>query len=86
MQRMLDPKFQLSAEDTAKFVAKLTDGKHTRTMLETLSDAARIEEIARMLGGTEVSDMARSHAAEMLGAATATSKKTTRSKSKSGRT
>jgi type IV pilus assembly protein PilB len=25
MQRMLDPKFQLSAEDTAKFVAKLTD-------------------------------------------------------------
>ncbi len=66
-------------------VAKLTDGKHTRTMLETLSDTARIEEIARMLGGAEVSDMARSHAAEMLGAA-ATSKKTTRSKSKSGRT
>jgi type IV pilus assembly protein PilB len=25
LQRMLDPKFQLSAEDTAKFVAKLTD-------------------------------------------------------------
>jgi type IV pilus assembly protein PilB len=25
IQRMLDPKFQLSAEDTAKFVAKLTD-------------------------------------------------------------
>src|SRR4051812_23983928 len=25
MQRMLDPKFQLSAEDTAKFVSKLTD-------------------------------------------------------------
>jgi DNA repair protein RecN (Recombination protein N) len=47
-------------------VAKLTDGKHTRTSLETLSAAARIEEIARMLGGTQVSDMARSHAAEML--------------------
>lgn len=47
-------------------VAKLTDGKHTRTTLETLSNAARIEEIARMLGGTQVSDVARSHAAEML--------------------
>ncbi len=48
-------------------VAKLTDGKHTRTTLETLSETARIEEIARMLGGAQVSDMARSHAAEMLG-------------------
>lgn len=47
-------------------VAKLTDGKHTRTTLETLSADARIEEIARMLGGAQVSDMARSHAAEML--------------------
>jgi DNA repair protein RecN (Recombination protein N) len=47
-------------------VAKLTDGKHTRTTLETLSDAARAEEIARMLGGAQVSDMARAHAAEML--------------------
>ncbi len=50
-------------------VAKLTDGKHTRTHLETLSDAARIEEIARMLGGAQISDMARSHAAEMLDSA-----------------
>ncbi|MGC3980098.1 MAG: DNA repair protein RecN [Steroidobacteraceae bacterium] len=50
-------------------VAKLTDGKHTRTSLETLSPAARIEEIARMLGGAQISDMARSHAAEMLNAA-----------------
>lgn len=57
-------------------VAKLTDGKHTRTTLETLSDAARIEEIARMLGGAQVSDRARSHAAEMLaGNAAATVKK-----------
>jgi DNA repair protein RecN (Recombination protein N) len=53
-------------------VAKLTDGKHTRTTLETLSAAARIEEIARMLGGAQVSDMARSHAAEMLNATSAT--------------
>lgn len=59
-------------------VAKLTDGKHTRTTLETLSTDARIEEIARMLGGAQVSDMARSHAAEMLAAATEVSKKPTR--------
>jgi DNA repair protein RecN (Recombination protein N) len=49
-------------------VAKLTDGRHTRTSLETLSAQARVEEIARMLGGAQVSDMARSHAAEMLNA------------------
>ncbi|HEX2585050.1 MAG TPA: DNA repair protein RecN [Steroidobacteraceae bacterium] len=47
-------------------VAKLTDGKHTRTSLETLSKEARVEEIARMLGGAQISDMARAHAAEML--------------------
>lgn len=47
-------------------VAKLTDGKHTRTMLENLSQNARIEEIARMLGGTEITRVARQHAEEML--------------------
>jgi DNA repair protein RecN (Recombination protein N) len=60
-------------------VAKLTDGKHTRTSLETLADAARIEEIARMLGGAQVSDMARAHASEMLNAAAETPKKVARS-------
>jgi DNA repair protein RecN (Recombination protein N) len=63
-------------------VAKLTDGKHTRTTLERLSADARIEEIARMLGGTQVSDRARSHAAEMLNTAAepAPTKKTGRAK------
>ena len=59
-------------------VAKLTDGKHTRTSLETLSPAARIEEIARMLGGAQVSDMARSHAAEMLNVISQAEKKPAR--------
>ena len=60
-------------------VTKLTDGKHTRTALEILNHAARIEEIARMLGGTQVSDTARSHAAEMLtGAAVSPSRKKAR--------
>jgi DNA repair protein RecN (Recombination protein N) len=47
-------------------VAKLTDGKTTRTSLHTLTQSDRIEEIARMLGGIDITDKAREHAAEML--------------------
>jgi len=54
-------------------VAKLTDGKTTRTTLTVLSADDRVEEIARMLGGVEVTAKAREHAKEMLKtAATAT--------------
>lgn len=47
-------------------VTKLTDGKTTRTALHPLTTDERIEEIARMLGGINVTDKAREHAAEML--------------------
>jgi DNA repair protein RecN (Recombination protein N) len=47
-------------------VAKLTDGKTTRTSLHTLSSTERVEEIARMLGGIDITAKAREHAAEML--------------------
>ena len=47
-------------------VTKLTDGKTTRTALHPLTADERIEEIARMLGGIQVTDKAREHAAEML--------------------
>lgn len=47
-------------------VAKLTDGRTTRTSLTQLGAAERVEEIARMLGGVEITDRAREHAAEML--------------------
>jgi DNA repair protein RecN (Recombination protein N) len=47
-------------------VAKLTDGRTTRTTLTGLSAADRVEEIARMLGGVEITERAREHAAEML--------------------
>jgi DNA repair protein RecN (Recombination protein N) len=47
-------------------VAKLTDGKTTRTSLHTLTPDERVEEIARMLGGVSITDKAREHAAEML--------------------
>ena len=47
-------------------VAKLSDGKTTRTMLHALTLDERIEEIARMLGGVDITSKAREHAAEML--------------------
>ncbi|HEY1890224.1 MAG TPA: DNA repair protein RecN [Steroidobacteraceae bacterium] len=47
-------------------VTKLTDGKTTRTSLTTLTGDDRIEELARMLGGVDVTAKAREHAREML--------------------
>jgi DNA repair protein RecN (Recombination protein N) len=47
-------------------VTKLTDGKHTRTTISELTMDERAEELARMLGGLEVTGKAREHAREML--------------------
>jgi DNA repair protein RecN (Recombination protein N) len=47
-------------------VTKLTDGKTTRTALTELTAGERVEELARMLGGIEVTAKAREHAKEML--------------------
>ncbi len=47
-------------------VAKLTDGLTTRTSLTELTAEDRIEELARMLGGIDVTSKAREHAREML--------------------
>jgi DNA repair protein RecN (Recombination protein N) len=47
-------------------VTKLTDGKSTRTSLRVLTHEERIEEIARMLGGVNITSKAREHATEML--------------------
>ena len=52
-------------------VTKLTDGRTTRTSLTQLSESDRVEELARMLGGIEVTSKARDHAREMLKAAAA---------------
>ena len=51
-------------------VAKLTDGRTTRTTLTELTADDRIEELARMLGGIEVTGRARAHARDMLVGAT----------------
>ncbi len=47
-------------------VAKLSDGRSTRISVTALTGDARVEEIARMLGGLEITARARSHALEML--------------------
>src|SRR5262249_33157839 len=47
-------------------VTKSTDGRTTRTALTELGAQERVEEIARMLGGIEVTGKAREHAREML--------------------
>ena len=47
-------------------VMKVSDGKSTRTRITRLSAGERVEEIARMLGGVEITRRTREHAAEML--------------------
>jgi DNA repair protein RecN (Recombination protein N) len=47
-------------------VSKLTDGRTSRTSVAALGEGERIEELARMLGGVEVTRKAREHAREML--------------------
>jgi DNA repair protein RecN (Recombination protein N) len=47
-------------------VTKLTDGRTTRIAVAELTGDERVEELARMLGGVEVSAKAREHAREML--------------------
>jgi DNA repair protein RecN (Recombination protein N) len=49
-------------------VAKLSDGGSTRIRLTALSGEERVQEIARMLGGVEITARARAHALEMLSA------------------
>jgi DNA repair protein RecN (Recombination protein N) len=47
-------------------VTKLTDGRTSRTAVSALKDDERVEELARMLGGVEITRKAREHAREML--------------------
>lgn len=50
-------------------VIKLTDGKTTRTSITALTVDERVQELARMLGGVQVTTRAQDHAREMLAAA-----------------
>jgi DNA repair protein RecN (Recombination protein N) len=51
-------------------ISKVTDGKATRTGVAVLGKEERIEEVARMLGGVEITQKTIDHAAEMLAGAT----------------
>ncbi len=47
-------------------VLKLTDGKTSRTNVRLLTADERLEELARMLGGVEITERVRAHAAELI--------------------
>jgi DNA repair protein RecN (Recombination protein N) len=47
-------------------VTKSNDGANTHIRLSALSGEERVQEIARMLGGVEITQRARAHALEML--------------------
>ncbi|HEY2145672.1 MAG TPA: hypothetical protein VGH12_06340 [Steroidobacteraceae bacterium] len=44
----------------------MSDGKITRTVVKPLGATERVDEIARMLGGIDISEQARAHARDML--------------------
>ena len=50
-------------------ISKVTDGKATRTGAHVLNREERVDELARMLGGVEITAKTREHAAEMLAGA-----------------
>ena len=47
-------------------VSKHTDGQTTRTQIARLDEAGRRDELARMLGGVEITRQTRAHAKQML--------------------
>jgi DNA repair protein RecN (Recombination protein N) len=47
-------------------VAKHSSRNQTQTMITALEPEARVEEIARMLGGLRITDQTRGHAREMV--------------------
>lgn len=47
-------------------IAKIEHGSETLSAVEALDERARVEEIARMLGGVDITATTREHAAEML--------------------
>ena len=51
-------------------IIKITDGKTTRTALSHLEGEEKVEELARMLGGVEITGKTREHAREMISQAT----------------
>jgi DNA repair protein RecN (Recombination protein N) len=60
---------QVAAQGTQHLrVSKVAVNGSTLSRIELLDPPARIEEVARMLGGVEITETTRKHAREMLGA------------------
>jgi DNA repair protein RecN (Recombination protein N) len=58
---------QVASQAHSQFrVTKLSDGKITRTAVKALKVPERVDEIARMLGGVDITEQAREHARDML--------------------
>jgi DNA repair protein RecN (Recombination protein N) len=59
------PQVASQSDHQLRVSKSVVDGA-TRTRIEVLDEAARVEELARMLGGTTITDRTREHAREML--------------------
>jgi DNA repair protein RecN (Recombination protein N) len=55
-----------SRAQTHLLIEKQSDGERSKVVVKTLSSEGRVEEIARMLGGSRRSDAVVQHAREML--------------------
>ena len=55
-----------TASATSGATSGITSGITTETRIEALEGADRVAELARMLGGVEITDQTRAHACEML--------------------
>lgn len=47
-------------------VHKSDDGRRTVTQIEELDESGRVEELARMIGGSEINDLTRHHAQQLV--------------------
>jgi DNA repair protein RecN (Recombination protein N) len=59
------PQIAALADEHFRVTKRISEGR-TVTHVESLDDSGRVEEVARMLGGETVTDVARRHAGEMI--------------------
>jgi DNA repair protein RecN (Recombination protein N) len=52
-------------------VSKMSDGETTETRIEPLDTSNRVSEVARMLGGVDITEQTLKHADEMIARAQA---------------
>lgn len=57
--------------DGQYLIEKIVDGERTMTRVEQLDEDGRVNELARMLGGVEITEKTTHHAHEMLNLAKA---------------